>query len=664
MKKLSLILLMAVLALPMLAQSTETSKALSSVDRNVRTLKQNVMNPFKAFDGTLQSAAQTRADALYEWDFEDDEDFEGWSMIDADGDGECWVTDDYYGHNGPNCVWSYSWNGDAYSPDNWLISPEVPLGGILSLWAMNYSSNYPEHFAIYVCEGTPTSTADFVQVTDDIEPPTVWTEYTVDLSAYVGKVGCFAIRHYGTTDMYRLYIDDISLSAKLPDAPENLAVVPDVNTADVSWTDDNNAAWNLRYMEIVPGSENNLLWDFEEDTNGNANTELTGGWTAIDADGDGYEWYHLYGSNFNNHSGYGHVTSASYQGSPLTPDNWLVSPEVKLDGKLSFWAAGQDPSYAEEVFAVYVNVGGDPTNTADFELISDAELVASGEMTEFVFDLSGYEGAMGYVAIRHYNVTDMFRLNVDDIAITYVEPAEWITVEGVTNPYTIEGLTPETNYVVQVQGLDADGAASAWTESVAFTTLPEPVVTIPDVHILGQVNDQNWAPNAGTKMAYNEETKLYTATVNLDANETFGFTTELAENDDAWDYIEPFRFGPESNGDFWLTEEWMGKNLSLTFDNYGAIKVLETGEYNITVDLENNIIVVDKVPVEPEFIRGDVNDDKSVNISDVTVLINYLLSHNEEGVNLPAADCNLDTNVNISDVTALINFLLSHSWPE
>ena len=661
MKKLSLILLMAALALPMLAQMTATSKALSSADRNVRTLKQNVMNPFKAFDWTLQSAAQTRADALYEWDFEDDEDFEGWSMIDADGDGECWTTDDTYGHNGPNCMWSYSWNGQAYSPDNWLISPEVPLGGTLTVWAMNYSSSYPEHFAIYVCEGTPSTLNDFVQVTDDIQPPTSWTEYTVDLSEFAGKVGCFAIRHYGTTDMYRLYIDDISLTAAVPDAPENLAVVPDVNTADVSWTDDNNVGWNLRYMEIVPGSENNLLWDFEEDTNGNENTELTGGWTSIDADGDGYEWYHLYGS-FNNHSGKGHVTSASYQSVALTPDNWLISPEVKLDGKLSFWAAGQDPAWAGEVFAVYVNVGGDPTNTADFVLISDPELVATGEMTEFEFDLTGYEGAMGYVAIRHYNITDMFRLNIDDIAITYVEPAEWIYLNEVTNPYTIDGLKPETNYVVQVQGLDEEGAASPWTESVAFTTLPEPVVTVPNVYLLGLVNDQNWAPNVGTMMTYNEENKIYTATVNLDADETFGFTTELAEYDDqgSWDYIEPFRFGPESNGDFYLFEEFVGQPLTLTFDNYGAIKVLETAEYNITVDLENNVIIVDKVVPAVEI--GDVDMDGFIKISDVTALINYLLNNDPTGIDLQAADCDHDGFIKINDVTTLINYLLNGTW--
>ena len=60
--------------------------------------------------------------------------------------------------------------------------------------------------------------------------------------------------------------------------------------------------------------------------------------------------------------------------------------------------------------------------------------------------------------------------------------------------------------------------------------------------------------------------------------------------------------------------------------------------------------------------RGDVNGDGSVNISDVTALINYLLSHNATGLNLQNANCNQDSTINISDVTALINYLLSHSW--
>ena len=49
-------------------------------------------------------------------------------------------------------------------------------------------------------------------------------------------------------------------------------------------------------------------------------------------------------------------------------------------------------------------------------------------------------------------------------------------------------------------------------------------------------------------------------------------------------------------------------------------------------------------------------------ISDVTALINYLLSRKSDGINLSGADCNQDSNITISDVTALINYLLSHHW--
>ena len=61
-------------------------------------------------------------------------------------------------------------------------------------------------------------------------------------------------------------------------------------------------------------------------------------------------------------------------------------------------------------------------------------------------------------------------------------------------------------------------------------------------------------------------------------------------------------------------------------------------------------------------LRGDVNGDGSVNISDVTTLIDYLLSGNASGINLSGADCNQDSSVNISDVTTLIDYLLSGTW--
>lgn len=58
-----------------------------------------------------------------------------------------------------------------------------------------------------------------------------------------------------------------------------------------------------------------------------------------------------------------------------------------------------------------------------------------------------------------------------------------------------------------------------------------------------------------------------------------------------------------------------------------------------------------------DFILGDVNGDGVVNISDVTTLIDYVLS-GEGDVDIRAADMNQDSLVNISDVTELIDFVL------
>jgi hypothetical protein len=56
---------------------------------------------------------------------------------------------------------------------------------------------------------------------------------------------------------------------------------------------------------------------------------------------------------------------------------------------------------------------------------------------------------------------------------------------------------------------------------------------------------------------------------------------------------------------------------------------------------------------------GDVNGDDNISISDVTTLIDYLLSGNESHINLNNSDVNYDGYINISDVTALIDMLLS-----
>ena len=66
--------------------------------------------------------------------------------------------------------------------------------------------------------------------------------------------------------------------------------------------------------------------------------------------------------------------------------------------------------------------------------------------------------------------------------------------------------------------------------------------------------------------------------------------------------------------------------------------------------------------VEPTCLRGDVDDNGTVDISDITALIDYLLIGNATGVNLQAADCDQNDMVDISDITALIDYLLIGTW--
>ena len=60
-------------------------------------------------------------------------------------------------------------------------------------------------------------------------------------------------------------------------------------------------------------------------------------------------------------------------------------------------------------------------------------------------------------------------------------------------------------------------------------------------------------------------------------------------------------------------------------------------------------------------LRGDVDGDGNVGISDVTALVDYILDHSNEIV-ADAADVDLDGNIGIADVTVLIDYLLNGTW--
>ena len=66
---------------------------------------------------------------------------------------------------------------------------------------------------------------------------------------------------------------------------------------------------------------------------------------------------------------------------------------------------------------------------------------------------------------------------------------------------------------------------------------------------------------------------------------------------------------------------------------------------------------------KPTVTMGDVNSDGVVNITDVTLLISYVLN-NSGDINLANADCDGNDEISITDVTLLISYVLSGSWPD
>ena len=434
--------------------------------------------------------------------------------------------------------------------------------------------------------------------------------------------------------------------------PENLTVVPGDVFANVAWEDNDDALWNLRWRPYSEGGDG-VLWDFPTD-----NLDWLYEWYTVNNDTDTLNWEPTYlDSEHTNIVWYSESWSSANGASD--PDNWLISPETALQGTLSFLLGGVT-SWPDHI-GVYAVIGWDPETgyaPAEEDLILIGEFDCSSDESEATFtaDLSQFNGQVGRLVFRHFDSYNNYYVYLDDIKITGpAAPWNYVNDLNATN-YTIEGLTPNTKYEVQVQapGTIIDGE---WTEIVEFiTTAPST-----NVYMLGG-DDQGWDCTSGKKFEYNAEDNIYTLHYTFPAETNFfGFTTELAENNDqgGWNYIEPFRFGAVAEGENFIYYDnlYDGQPLDLTWDAYKSFQI-GAGEYDITVDLENMKVILKKVVPAHDYEIGDVNHDHDVNIGDVTALIDYLLGSGS--VCEICANVNGDEGINIGDVTALIDLLLGN----
>ena len=249
----------------------------------------------------------------------------------------------------------------------------------------------------------------------------------------------------------------------------------------------------LAALLICGAMQAQIAFDFEDGT--------LQGWTTIDADGDGHNWQQQSANGLGHWGSDGVLLSYSVDsatGNPLTPDNYLVSPQISLNSQypiLSFYACALDEYSSAEHFAVAISttVNDDPLAFANFRewtLMAKCEGKRQGNWYRYTVDISNYAGQEVYIAFRHFSSTGYSAICIDDIFIegsydgveeeaesigVYPNPArDRVVIEGMkavevmvyntsgqmvkcvrgTNEIDVEGLA-EGVYLVRI--MDAEG---------------------------------------------------------------------------------------------------------------------------------------------------------------------------------------------------------------
>lgn len=147
------------------------------------------------------------------------------------------------------------------------------------------------------------------------------------------------------------------------------------------------------------------------------------GWTLIDLNGDGRNWY--WDSFEGDDETEYYIMSDSWDaatGEVLEPDNWIVTPKIDLSEQeevmLEFYVTprASGPEFRTEKYSVLVSTTG--TDVEGFETIYSERL--DPEMENWVWqlrsiDLADFAGEEIHVAFRHHDSTDLYSIVLTDI---------------------------------------------------------------------------------------------------------------------------------------------------------------------------------------------------------------------------------------------------------
>jgi thiol-disulfide isomerase/thioredoxin len=176
-------------------------------------------------------------------------------------------------------------------------------------------------------------------------------------------------------------------------------------------------------LSLLPLGLDAQVYFFDDFSSGNLNN-----WTLVDSDGDGSQWMVR---DYNDGVQEEHASSASWNSSSeapvgvLTPDNWMISSAISIptgvtNVYLSWKVYAQDQSWADENYTVYVATANDVATLSASTVNFNEVIGTSTGYLNRTLDVSSFAGQTIHVGFRHHNVTDQFRMNIDDVAVKQV----------------------------------------------------------------------------------------------------------------------------------------------------------------------------------------------------------------------------------------------------
>ena len=380
------------------------------------------------------------------YDFEDGT--QGWTTIDADGHGDAWSRNNgaSYAHGGSYSMKAtYNYN---YAHQDYLVSPQITLGGTLSFYAKKGGS-YADKFRVYLSTGGNTSASDFtIELTDgDVTPTTDYAEYTYDLSTYSG-MGYVAIVYTAAANQLSLYVDDITYTTHIAGDYGAWQTVNDAVSPQPIGSLTPETTYQVKVMGTCAGvpTDYSDVVEFTTPATCPAPTELAvtdGSVTAHEAtitwteNGEATTWIVEYADN------------ADFSGAltETVEDNATYSFD-ELDGETTYY--------------VRVKAHCDEEDESDYSnVVNFTTLVACPVPTVLtVTEISTTSAKLSWTENGTATAWQIC-LNGDETNL----------IAANSTPFTLGSLTVATSYTVKVRancgGIDGE---SAWSNTVSFAT--------------------------------------------------------------------------------------------------------------------------------------------------------------------------------------------------